>query len=136
MLPRLNRRCELEKAEPAAYANARRTLALLCAGLNNPDGATYTLHSPNNYVPTAATKRTFEARDLDAIGYWPSNSRVNERCVRIVCAGELLLRDAIIQKMVSGWSMAGSFRFHETQHGYGRIGNDPIAFAAAVVGPK
>ena len=45
VFPRLNHRWELEKAEPAAYANARRKLSLVCAGLSDPDGETYTLHS-------------------------------------------------------------------------------------------
>ena len=99
VFPRLNRRWELEKAEPAAYASTRRKLALVCAGLNGPEGATYTLHSPMNFLPTAATQMNYETRGLNVIGNWPSNSRMNERYDRSVCANELLLRNAIIQKM-------------------------------------
>ena len=51
----------------------------------------------------------------------------------MVCANELLLRNAIIQKMASWWNMADSFRLHETVPGSERIGEDPSTFPAAAV---
>ena len=44
-----------------------------------------------------------------------------------VCANELLLRDAIIQKAIRGWNMAESFRLPETVSVSGRIGKDASA---------
>ena len=85
VFPTLNHRWELEKAGAAAYSSTRRELALVCAGLNDPDGETYTLHSPNNFLPTAATQLNFETRELNVIGRWSANSRMNERYDRSVC---------------------------------------------------
>ena len=107
----------------------------MCAGLNDPDGETYTLHSPKNFLPTAATQMNFETRELNVIGHCSSNSRMNERYDRSVCANELLLRNAIIQKTASWWNMAESFRLPETAPGSERIGKDPSAFQATVVEP-
>ena len=83
-----NHRWGLEKAEPAAYSNTRRKLAMVSAGLNDPDGETYTLHSPKNFRPSAETKMNFETRELNIIGQWSSNSRMDERYDRSVCANE------------------------------------------------
>ena len=83
--PMINSRWELEKAEPAAYSSTRRKLALVFSGLNDPDGEPYTLHSPKNFPPTAATQTNFETRELNAIGRRSSNSRMNERYDRSVC---------------------------------------------------
>ena len=135
MFPRLNRRWELGKAEPAAYGNARRNLAPVCAGRSDPDGATYTVHSPKNLLPTAATQMNYETRELNVIGKWPSNSRTNERYGRSVCANELLLRGAIIQRMASCRNMAHSFRLPETAPVSERIGGEPSTSPSAVVGP-
>ena len=85
VFPRLDRRWELERAEPAPYSATRRKLALVCTGLNDPDGDTYTLHSPKNFSPTAATQMNFATRELNVIGHWSSNSRMNERYDRSVC---------------------------------------------------
>ena len=134
VFPRLNHRWELEKAEPAAYDNTRRKLALVCAGLNDPDGETYTLHSPGNFPPTAETQMNFGTRELNVIGRWSANSRTNELYDRSVCANELRLRNAIIQKMASWWNMVESFRLPETVPGSERIWKDPSNFSAAVVG--
>ena len=46
--PHLNRRLALECGEPSPYSPTRRKLALVCVGLGDPDGGTYTLHSPYN----------------------------------------------------------------------------------------
>ena len=75
----------------------------------------------------------FETRELNAIGHWSANSRMNERYGRIVCASELLIRNAIIQKMVSGRNVVDSFRLPETVPRSGRIGEDPSTFPAAAV---
>ena len=50
-----------------------------------------------------------------------------------MCANELLLRNAIIQKMVSGRNVVDSFRLPETVPRSGRIGEDPSTFPAAAV---
>ena len=88
VFPMRNHRWELEKAQPSAYDNTRRKLALVCAGLNDPDGETYTLHPPRNFLPKAATQMNFETRELNVIGHWSSNSRMNERYDRSVCVCE------------------------------------------------
>ena len=129
----LNHRWGLEKAQPAAYANARRKLALVCAWPNDPEDETYTLHSLKSFLPTAAKQMNFETRGRNVIGRGSSNSLMNERYGRSVCADELLLRNAIIQKMVSWQNTAESFRLPETAQGSGRIGKDPSAFPAAAV---
>ena len=123
--PRINHRWELGKTEPAAYATTRRKLALMCVGANDPAGETYTIHSPKNFLPTAATQMNFGTRELNVIGHWSSNSRMNERYDRSMRANELLLRNAIIQKMVSGWTMVDSFHLPETVPGAERIGKPP-----------
>ena len=119
--PCLNHRWELEKAEPAAYSTTRRKLALVCVGLNGPGGETSTLHPPKNFPPTAATQMNLETRELNVIGRWPINSRMNERYDRSVCANELLLRNAIIQKMVAWWNMEESFRLPESAPGQNEL---------------
>ena len=105
------------------------------AGLNYPDGETYTIHSPKNFFPTAATQMNFETLELNVIGQWSSNSRMNERYGRSVCANELLLRNAIIQKMASWWNMVESFRLPGTAPAPERIGEDPSAPQATAVDP-
>ena len=52
---------------------------------------------------------------------------MNERYDRSVCANELLLRNTIIQKVISGWAMAGSLCLPETVAGSDRIGREPKA---------
>ena len=47
---------------------------------------------------------------------------MNDRYDRSVCASELLIRNAIIQKMVSGLAMVGSFHLPDTVPGTERIG--------------
>ena len=118
----LNHRWELGKAAPAAYANTRRKLALVCAGLGDHEGETYTLHSPKNFLPTAATQMNFGNGELNVIGRWSLNSRMNERYDRSVCANELLLRNAIIQKMATWRNMVDSFRLPGTEYFPGRCG--------------
>ena len=131
--PCLNHRWELEKAEPAAYPPTRWKLAPVCAGLNGPGGETHTLHSPKNFLPTAATQVNFETRELNAIGRWPINSRMNERYDRSVRSGELLLRNAIIQKMAPWRNMVDSFRLPESAQGSERIGKEPTERSTNVV---
>ena len=97
------------------------------------DGETYTLHYPKNFLPAAATHMSFETRELNAIGHFPINSRMNERYDRSVCASEFLLRNAVIQKMVSRWNTVESFRLPETVPGSGRIGKDPSTSPTSAV---
>ena len=85
LFPTLDRRWEPGKAEPAAYVNTRRKLALICTGLNDHEGEKYTLHSPKNFLHTAATQMNFQTRELNVIGRWSSNSRMGERYDRSVC---------------------------------------------------
>ena len=134
--PRVNRRWELERAEPAAYATTRRKLALLCVGLDDPAGETYTLHSPKNFLHTAATPMNFGTRELNVIGHWSSNSRMNERYDRSVCANELLIRNTIIQNMVSGWKMVDSFHLPDTVPGAERIGKAQTKTPTEVLSPE
>ena len=70
----------------------------------------------------------FATRELNVIGHWSSNSRMNERYDRSVCANELLFRNTIIRKVVQGWNMVESFRLPETVPGSGRVGKDASAF--------
>ena len=127
VFPRLNRKWELERAEGAAYSITRRKLALICSGLEDTDAELYKLHSPKNFLPTAATQMNFAPRELIVIGHWSSGSRMNERYDRSVCANELLLRNTIIQKVISGWTMVDSFCLPETVAGDDRIGKFPVA---------
>ena len=48
-------------------------------------------------------------------------------------ANELLLRKEIIQKMVSGWNTADSFRLPESPHWSERIGKEPAERSTNVV---
>ena len=77
----------------------------------------------------------FQTREINAIGHWSSNSRMGERYDRSVCANELLLRNAIIRKMASGWIMAESFHLPETVPVSARIGKDKRVRPAAAIGP-
>ena len=124
--PRLNRKWELERSDGAPYSSTRRKLALLRAGFGDDDADLYTLHSPKNFLPTAATQMNFATRELNVIGHWSSNSRMNERYDRSVCASELLLRNTIIRKMAGGWNMAESFHLPESVTSSVRIGKDPV----------
>ena len=53
-------------------------------------------------------------RELNIIGHWASSSKMPERYGRAVCATEVLLRNNIIQKDVSGWELAPSFHLPHT----------------------
>ena len=123
--PCLGRKWELGKAGTASYATTRRSLALLRVSLGGPDGEKYTLRPPKNSPPTAARRMNFAPRELNVIGNWSSGSRTNERYGRCVCANELLLRNATIQKVISGWAIVDSFCLAETVAGSDRIGKDP-----------
>ena len=59
---------------------------------------------------------------------------MNERYDRSVCANELLIRNAIIQKMASGWTMVESFHLPDTVPGAERIGK-PKDMTPTVVAP-
>ena len=50
-----------------------------------------------------------------------------------VCANELLLRNAIIQKMVLWWNVVESFRLPETALGSERIGRETAASPPEVI---
>ena len=126
VFPRLNRKWELERADEAAYSSTRRKLALLCAGIGGPDADSHTLHSPKNFLPTAATQINFATRELNVVGHWSSNSRMNERYDRSVCARELHLRNTSIRKMVGGWNMVDSFHLPESVTNATRIGKGPV----------
>ena len=52
---------------------------------------------------------------------------MSERYARSVCAGELLLRNAIIQKVAQGWSMVESCHLPETVDGSERTGKEPVS---------
>ena len=119
--PCVNHVWELESAKAAPYSATRRKLALLCTALGDPNGELYTLHSPKNLFPTAANQMNFDRRELNIIGNWSSPSRMPERYDRAVCATELLLRNTIIQRFVSGWGLTPSFHLPETVTDHHRI---------------
>ena len=64
----------------------------------------------------------FNTRELNAIGHWPSPSKIDERYDRSVCANELSLRNAIIRKIIEGRAKGPSFRLPECASGDLRIG--------------
>ena len=136
VFPRLNHRWELEKAEPVSYSNDRSKLALVCARFNDLDGAPNALHPPKNFLATAATQMDFGALELNVIGRRPANSRMNERHGRSARANELLLRNAVIQKMAPWRNTVDSVRLPGTVQGSERTGKDPSTFTAAVAGPN
>ena len=49
-----------------------------------------------------------------------------ERYDRITCANELLIRNAIAQRMRSGWEIAPAFHLPLTAPGATRIGREPL----------
>ena len=122
--PRVNHLWDLERAKAAPYSITRRKLALLCTALGGPNGESYTLRPPKNLFPIAANQMNFDQRELNIIGHWSSSSRIPERYDRAVCATELLLRNAIIQKFVSGWDLTPSFHLPETATDHHRIGKE------------
>ena len=84
----------------------------------------------------------FNQKELNIIGHWPSSSKMPDRYDRAVCATELLLRPAIIQNFVSGWSLAPSFHLPLTVPSDLRIGKmheetlastDPATFDSSTV---
>ena len=107
--PRIDHMWQLESAVGASYAPTRRKLALMCTALGDTSGESHTLHSPKNFLPTAAMQRNFNTRELNIIGHWSSSSKMPERYDRSVCSNELLLRNTIMSKFNEGWTTAPSF---------------------------
>lgn len=101
--PRTDRARKLASADAAPYSATRRKLDILCVGIGDPMGDKYTIRSPKNLFPTASIQMRFGQRELNIIGHWSNKSKMPERYDRIVCAAELLLRNAIAQKMIAGW---------------------------------
>ena len=116
---------ELLEAEPAPYSTTRRKLAILCVALGDAEGERYTLRSPKNLFTTAANQLSFDRHELHIIGHWASTSKMPERYDRSACANELLLRNAIVQRMRAGWKVAPAFHLPLTIAGTPRIGRDP-----------
>ena len=83
--PRIDRNWQLAAAGPASYSTARRKMAILRVGLGDPNGETYTIHSPKNLFATAANQMSFDQRELAVIGHWSGNSKMPERYGRSVC---------------------------------------------------
>ena len=100
-------------------------------GMGDEKGDSYTPHSPKNLFPTEAKKMSFDQREVPIIGHWPSTSRMPERVDRSVCASELLLRNAIVQRIAEVWGIAPAYHLPATPHGHIRIGkpNEPGAQA-------
>ena len=124
--PRINHLWQLESADAAPYSTTRRKHSLLCLRHGEANRESYTLRSPppKNLSPTAANQMNFNRRELNIIGHWASSSKMPDRYDRAVCATELLLRNTIIQKVVSGWELAASFHLPLTVPGGIRIGKD------------
>ena len=91
-----------------------------------PEGETYTLHSPKNFMAATATQVNFEIRELYAINRCPSNSRMNERYGQSASANKLPLRNVIIQMMVGGWRSADSLILPETSPWSERVSRNPV----------
>ena len=120
--PRLGRKWLLVAEGPAPYRTTRRKLAILRTGLGDTNGASYTLHSRKNPFSTAANQMSFDRREMTIIGHWSSTTRMPERYDRIVCASELLLRNARVQRIGAGWGVAPAHRLPATVDGRLRIG--------------
>ena len=80
-----------------------------------------------NLFPTAANHMSFDKRDMSVVGQWPIMSRMPERYDRIVCDSELLLRNAIAQRIAACWGIAPDYHLPDTPQGSLRIGkpNEP-----------
>ena len=120
--PRIDHLWQLESAVGASYASTRRKLALMCTALGDTSGESYTLHSPKNFLPTAAMQMNFSTRELNVIGHWSSSSKMPERYDRSVCSNELLLRNTIMSKFNDGWTTVPSFHLPITVDTSQRIG--------------
>ena len=97
-----------ERRTSPLLSNEAKTRSHLCATRGN-SGETYTLHSPKNLLPTAANQMNFSTQELNVVGRWSSSSKMPERYDRSVCASELLLRNAIINRIANGRAMAPPF---------------------------
>ena len=124
IFPRLDYNWTLVSEGPAPYSAARRNLAILCGGIGDARGETYTQHSPKNLPPTAANQMSFDQMAVTIIGHWPSTSRMPERYDSSVCANELRLRNTIVQRMASGWSLAPAYHIPNTIDCSVRIGKE------------
>ena len=122
---RLGHTWGLVSEDPAAYRTTSRKLALICVGIGDAKGESYTLHSPKTLSPTATNQMSFDQRRLTIIGHWSSASRIPGRYDRGVCANELLLRNTIAQKMAAGRALAPAYHLPSTVTGHFRIGKEP-----------
>ena len=122
--PRLDYNWTLVAEGRSSYSTARRKLAILTVGIGDTRGETYTLRSPKNLFPIAANQMSFDQKELAIIGHWPSTSRMPDRYDRGVCANELLLRNAIAQRLAAGWSLAPAYHIPTTVDGSVRIGKE------------
>ena len=52
---------------------------------------------------------SFTKDEKNLIGHWQSGSRMCDRYDRSTCAQELLIRNTILQNIVSGWAPVGPF---------------------------
>ena len=93
-------------------------------------GETCTLN-PRKPAPEAANKMNCATGELNIIGHWPVGPRMDERYDRTVRPCELFFRDAIIQKVASGWDMVWPFRLPGIATGSARIGN-PTALGTSI----
>lgn len=59
------------------------------------------------------------------IGNWDSTSRTPERYDSSVCANELLLRDAIVQKMATERKLPDAYHLRAAVTAHVRIGKEP-----------
>ena len=123
---RIDHAWELIEAEAAPYRTTRRKLAFLSVAVGDADGEKYTLRSPKNLFQTAANQRRFDQRELNIIGNWSSSSKMPDRYDRSARANELLLRNAIVQRIRQGWEMAPAFHLHATVNGTPRIGREAL----------
>ena len=123
--PRLDHTRSLVAEGPSPYIATRRKLALICVGLGDVKGESYTRHSHKNLFPAASNQMSFGQRELTIIGHWPSSSRMPERYDRRVCANELLLCSTIAQKMAAGGELSPAYHPPSSVAGHFRIGKEP-----------
>ena len=121
--PRLGRKGLLVAEGPSPYSATRRKLVLLRTTPGDPDGESYTLHSPGNLFPTATNQMISDRSEMAIIGHWPTTSRMPERYDSSVGAIDLLLRSATVHQIVDGrGGVTPAYHLPATATGHLRVG--------------
>ena len=125
LIPKLSFPWEIEQADPLSYSSARRKLLLLriAAGAAAADAEQYTLHTPENFLPSCATELSFSVEDRNRLGHWQTGSAMCERYDRPTCTQEFPIRSTILANISEGWRPVGPFSI-------------PVAPTVEVMAPK